>query len=455
MAQHPSNPSRTIAGGYVLVNFEALLAAWTSYRSKQLSLLDLRVYLALHEVQHRRRARASARTWHAGQQQTYMRRTVDELQCLTGCRRSSRIHAALQRLGGLGLVERAAGVVELPTGRIVLPRELGTPARCSAEQLAPRSWLPFPRRLLRFLAGGGSAASIAVATAYVARCIYRQADGGYSGAGCGSVDLIAGVFGLHARTVKAARQALVSLTWLRRQTVARWREQRYGAYYAVDLNWVAPDRSGSPRAASPDREIAPPLRPGPLSDLKNQNPRPRGVGCEKTRPTTSTPRLQRLDVADLQRPLRVAALHRQAVAAGWITAGEADRLRVFAAAHHARRVGTHNPPGLFVATVRAQRWHVLTLADEEWARRALQHIAVQSSSELGQAAQRNSSVTELVASVAGALSWDSPSERAKARTADAVRKKNMACWEQPAVSSSTAMTSRASISESTLSANAA
>ena len=66
--------------------------------------------------------------------------------------------------------------------------------------------------------------------------------------------------------------------------------------------------------------------------------------------------------------MRLLDLHAQAVAAGYISPSEADRLNFFAAANHARVIGSRNPPGLFVRIVRSGLWNFLTQDDEERAR---------------------------------------------------------------------------------------
>ena len=71
---------------------------------------------------------------------------------------------------------------------------------------------------------------------------------------------------------------------------------------------------------------------------------------------------------DLRDPARLLDLHAQAIAAGYISQSEAERLNFFAAANHARVIGSRNPPGLFVRIVRSGLWSFCTQDDEEWAR---------------------------------------------------------------------------------------
>ena len=51
-----------------------------------------------------------------------------------------------------------------------------------------------------------------------------------------------------------------------------------------------------------------------------------------------------------------------------------DRLNFFAAAEHARAVGTRNSCGLFATIVRRGLWQYITLADEDAARAKLQSL---------------------------------------------------------------------------------
>ena len=97
-------------------------------------------------------------------------------------------------------------------------------------------------------------------------------------------------------------------------------------------------------------------------------------GPEVAATVPAPPSLRDVTPADLRDLDRVLALGAHAVAQGWVPAGDATQLTIVAAAVHARRVG-HDPGALFVALLRAQRWAVLTQADEDCARRWLQRAA--------------------------------------------------------------------------------
>ena len=68
---------------------------------------------------------------------------------------------------------------------------------------------------------------------------------------------------------------------------------------------------------------------------------------------------------DLKDTGRLLALYDQAIARGWVTASERDRLRFVSAAEHARVIGTKNPCGLFARLVRCGLWSFLTQDDED------------------------------------------------------------------------------------------
>jgi hypothetical protein len=77
---------------------------------------------------------------------------------------------------------------------------------------------------------------------------------------------------------------------------------------------------------------------------------------------------------DLKDPSRLAALHEQAAIRCFVKQSEADRLRIFAAAAHALRVGRRNVCGLFVSVIRDGLWTNLSARDEDAGRRAMAHL---------------------------------------------------------------------------------
>jgi hypothetical protein len=71
---------------------------------------------------------------------------------------------------------------------------------------------------------------------------------------------------------------------------------------------------------------------------------------------------------DLAEPVRLATLFRQAAQAGWVRETSVERLRFFAAAERAQRLGARNPAGFFIALVHRRLWLHLSHPDEEAAR---------------------------------------------------------------------------------------
>ena len=74
---------------------------------------------------------------------------------------------------------------------------------------------------------------------------------------------------------------------------------------------------------------------------------------------------------DLESPTRLAILFIDAERRGHVRRCEADKLAFFAAAEHAKRVGTRNCCGLFTKIVRGRSYAFVAHEDEERARRSL------------------------------------------------------------------------------------
>lgn len=78
--------------------------------------------------------------------------------------------------------------------------------------------------------------------------------------------------------------------------------------------------------------------------------------------------MSHIEPIDLPTPARLVTLHAEAKRCGFVTDSEADRLKFFAAAEHARAKGTSNVAGLFAAVVRRGLWRFISQADEDAAR---------------------------------------------------------------------------------------
>lgn len=109
-----------------------------------------------------------------------------------------------------------------------------------------------------------------------------------------------------------------------------------------------------------------------LRGSENQEPaRRRPAGSSTWNIHVHKPCFTRVSRRDLEESDRLRALYEQAVAHGCIRRTRADLLNFFAAAEHARVVGTRNACGLFVTLVRKRLWSFISLRDEDAARRRL------------------------------------------------------------------------------------
>ena len=92
----------------------------------------------------------------------------------------------------------------------------------------------------------------------------------------------------------------------------------------------------------------------------------RASDTSRTLPSSSgKPNLRNVVPEDLRDTGRLLELHGQAIARGWVTTSDRDRLRFVGAAEHARVIGTKNPCGLFVRLIRCGLWSFLTQDDED------------------------------------------------------------------------------------------
>ncbi len=361
------------AGGYRVIPASHIYTAWSAYRARMTSLLGLRVYLALHEVAERRHAgrmqsnkRLSARSL-AG----WLTDPVSELHELVACARPAQVRTALRQLTSAGLVKMDGPRCCLSSVPAEAPPELRKAAQAMQRCLGRRGRVPFPRRALRRIARECSAAQAAVMLGTTMRCLYRHDGGQCSTAGSCSARLLADAFGLHLRTVKAARRRLQQTRWLTAVPADRWHVQRFGGRFQVNMAWSAPDTRSSPRLTPVGTGSPPPIVKQELhSEIKTREP---GVVAQEPSVTKELPppTLTRIVTADLRDSSRLLSLFEQAAKRGHLRRCEADRLRFFAAAEHALRVGNRNPCGLFAQTVRQGLWRFSTESDEERARRRL------------------------------------------------------------------------------------
>lgn len=344
-------------GGYVLVQAGQLLNAWAAHHEAIITLADLRVWLACHELVARR-------------QGAYMRRPMadrlSELASLLGATSVSRVRSSTRRL-------IRAGLLHWTDAGISFPR----PSLSGKALPSPKRLVPIPRPLLRHLAKGVSRGTLATTLGLLLRCVFYHR-GRCTNEGTCKARWIAETFGLDERSIKRARAHLLSVRWISSCPTSQWRLNRWGGVFRVNLDWK-PTPPRTPRLSPPQLRFAPRLSPPeshkhPLREYNHQKPAGRGpAGAlregvkEPCEPTLRN--VERLDLLNRERTL---ALHQQACARGLAERSEAGRLRFVGLAMHARRCGTRNPGGLLTWLLQGRKWEFIMQIDEDQAREYLE-----------------------------------------------------------------------------------
>jgi hypothetical protein len=377
----PSNATRP-EGGYRPVSTRQVCLLWSAYRSKLLtSFLDVRVYWALHEIAERRAAagRATRLKPILGNPHHFDRETIfAEARKLVRTETSPRVRAAMRRLQELGIVKLDGAVIEFSEGDSLLLASATKDSQRMAwtiharEDVRFRS-LPIPRRVLRFLAACGRPSVTACMLGHMIRCLW-WVDGRCVGVGSCSIAFITDLFGIHERNVKRARSWLKDAGWLREVATPAAHVNAFGARVEINLDWspgfptgVAENTKTPPRNTPHDTKTPPPVHKHKLlSGSENPSPpaTPRTGACTQAG-QQPPPDLRHIEVHDLRDPIRLDGLFSQAIRRKLVRGSLSDRLRFFAAAEHALRVGRRNTCGLFAAIVRRGLWAYISQADED------------------------------------------------------------------------------------------
>ena len=394
-------PRRKPEGGFAFFTVTQLVMAWTALREAQIGLKELRVYFALAEMKSRRCG--------CTDDDPPPEFTPLELRKLVGGAGGER--EAVHKLLAVGLLREVSKTnIEFATD----PGELRfEPETLEATlDLIPNNdrRVPVPRRIVRLIAGGARRTLIATILGHLIRCLFYKR-GLCHPKGCVKASWIAEVFGVSERRVNEQRRHLVDLGWLLPQETSQRTLNGHGLWLTINLAWDAlteakerlyepvveqagagegDSGTGPASRPTPARQNCHPLRPKNPPKLsppiENKEPLPRGSKnqkpasggtsgvyisqseSKKTEAPADRPTLRDVKPEDLRDPARLLDLHAQAVAAGYVSSSEADRLNFFAAANHARVIGSRNPPGLFVRIVRSGLWNFLTQDDEDVAR---------------------------------------------------------------------------------------
>jgi hypothetical protein len=246
--------------------------------------------------------------------------------------------------------------------------------------------LPVPRRALRLLCGGARASLAAALIGHLVWGLYRVRQRGFRSVGRVRSPWISETFGVALDRVEEARAQLIEVGWLIPVETDGPEQSQFGAKFRINLAWcrhdtLAPDvalaQGGRTEAPSPESDKE--LPAGAYKDQKPASGGPAGFQSPQTKtdrpqtaePPKAEPTLRNIVPADLREPKRLFELHAQAVGSGLVGSSESERLKFFAAAEHARVIGTTNPCGLFSRLVRSKLWHYLTQDDEDAANRRL------------------------------------------------------------------------------------
>lgn len=392
------------AGGYVPVHVEALLAAWWSYAEARLiTLRQLRVWLALHEMAARRRAAAAAAGDGGGRKPSF---GVGELERLVGGVGGAHLRRDARRLEALGLAKVTKGKVSLLSSidELLVGDEGKAAARALVSKVENHARrLPLPRRVLRYLAACGTRVLFATTLAHLLRCVYARA-GELNARGRVKASWVADVFGVDVRGAERARAHLVGLGLLTAAEERTPREQaferRWGKAILVNLEWEGPpaavENPGTGLSGLPDGGAkndtglpvvesdqdplqeednnqypgaVPPRAPATGASSKAGEKKAQGRGdAQKPLPN---PTLRHFLPEDLSDTGRLLTLHGLAAAAGLAPVGERGELEFVALAEHARCYATTNAPGMFAWLLKRGRFAFITQDDEEGARRRL------------------------------------------------------------------------------------
>ncbi len=338
-------------GGFVLIREDAIYSLWEALQCDEIELRDLRVWLACFELLERRCVADAKRT---------PRFTLDELHALVGGVGGQHLRRSLARLSKLDFIRWSEHKIELLGSR-------------RSSLVSTGRLIPFPRRLLRSMVAKSHPSVVATTLGHAIRCLYFRGGKVVSGGYCKS-SWVSETFGISLRAVKEARSELVSRGVLLPHTCDQTRLNRFGLPTVVNLFWKPTTQSAPPTRKS-TTQPAPPSKHSETSYRKYEHqkpvipPTPNGVLFRTRRRTLPTDFHVVPD--DLKSPHRLVSLFYAAESRGWVKRCEADKLDFFAAAAHARRVGTRNMPGLFAHLVRHRRFQFISQEDEDDARRVI------------------------------------------------------------------------------------
>ncbi len=229
-------------GRYCKMTIPHLLLPWQAWKQDLITALDLRTYLALHEMAERRRY-VPQTTAHYGPR---------ECQKLFGPTvRLSPVEHSMDALKQTGLVPWSPSALRFPTDPAAVPNlDLSAYTAMRAHVHPKRGWVPFPRRWLRYLVRHGSPGLIASAGYVLQRCFWDPTEGVCAGAV--SPEALAACCDFSQRTAARHLATCEHLGWLHWEPRPRRYERAYGRWYVINPTWKAPQPPTAP-ASRPRR----------------------------------------------------------------------------------------------------------------------------------------------------------------------------------------------------------
>ena len=354
-------------GGFCLVRVRSLLAVWWKFKLDEISLYELRLYLACLEMKARRCQLKKDRLPFYSEQ---------ELIDLVGSGTAGKAKKGIQRLTNAGLLQWEQNDINTDTSQAESDLH-GSEAWHGTLNLVKNNLrkLPLPRRILRHMIKTRHRTLIGAVFAYLFRCLYIRKARCVSG-GRLKTSWASQALGLDFRNFKAAKRQLVQLGWLIPSEEHQTAMNRWGQPVIINLQWdeTRNDAKTPPRSKVKSAKKPPPINnQQPLSRSINQKTQ-RVAGVQNKTPAYDEPRLVHVTPEDLRNPMRLDQLYQQATETGSLPHCEFSRLNWFAAADRALSVGAENPCGLFISITRRKLWHHITQEQEDRARAKLKKL---------------------------------------------------------------------------------
>jgi len=362
--------SRKPNGGFCFVRVRTFLAAWIRFKREEITLYDLRIWLACHEMLARRCQVKGDRL------PTY---TEEELISLVGSGTKSEVKRGIQRLVAAGLLQWERNCISTDTLKAEAAlADSDDYLDALALIINNKRKIPVPRRILRHVIKTRNRTLIGTVFGHLFRCLYYRRDRCISGGKCKS-SFVAEALQLDLRNVKAARKQLIQLGWILPGNESQISLNRWGLPVVINLQWEDTKRTEelkTPPLEGQNEAKTPPLIDRELSYSKrsiNQKTQ-RSTGVKNKQKVVPTPNLKHIALEDLRDSARLDLLYREATQAGSLRHSEFNRLQWFAAAEHALAVGKQNPCGLFAAIYRQKLWRHITHDQEDIARAKLKRL---------------------------------------------------------------------------------